>query len=126
MTTIAGYCVRWVDEALIDGHRERFQPGAFQYAISTNLRVAHDPRPGAVLAWRVPVMEDEHGLYFEAELDPENREHRRVVEAVRAGQGGVSFGYRASRSRWDDGDCEVVVSARLLEISVLSDASYPA
>jgi HK97 family phage prohead protease len=126
MTIVQGYAVRWDDVAEVDGQRERFDRGAFKYARSTNLRVAHDPRPGAVLAWAVPVVETVEGLFFSAVLDPSNEAHRRVIAALRSGMNGVSFGYRPSRVRQDDDGCEVIEAARLIEISLTGDAAFSA
>jgi HK97 family phage prohead protease len=120
---IAGYAVTWSDLAEVDDHLEQVRRGAFRHQTCTNLRVAHDRRPGAVLQWAIPVAEDDRGLLFAAMLNPDKLEHRRVVAALRSGMTSVSIAYRPTALHWE-GDTEIITAARLLEISLLGAGAF--
>ena len=122
MMVIQGYPVCWNDTAVVGDHRERFLPGAFQ-STHTRLAFQHDHRPGAALAWHVPLVQDQHGLRFCAEVDESRRDVRQIIAAIR--HGGVNYcsvWYTPIETSWD-GDTEVIARARLMEISIASSAA---
>jgi HK97 family phage prohead protease len=128
MTTaiIVGYGLVWEDWAEVDGHLEQFRPGAFQNA-SARLTCDHDKRPGAVVAWACPVIQDEVGLRFRAVLDLERRRDvAHLAALIRAGVlSQCSFTFRPIASS-REGDIEVIERARLLELAITSSPFYGA
>jgi HK97 family phage prohead protease len=120
--SIAGYALVWGDEAnLGDGRREQFKAGAFVNA-GAKFVFGHDPRAGASLG-HCTVIQDMHGAKFTVGLDEHDRDARRVLCAIRAGMTGMSFRFRALKSR-QDGDLTIIERALLLEASVVPSPFY--
>jgi HK97 family phage prohead protease len=123
MTILQGYACTWMERARIGEHWECLAAGAFRGATRTSIRLGHNPAPGAGVV-RARVHSDAHGLYFQAELNPRNGEHRRLMMAVQDfGLNRCSVAFQATRSCWQ-GDLEIVEQARLLEISLCGAGAY--
>jgi HK97 family phage prohead protease len=129
MSAIEGFAVLWDDTAAIDGRPERFAPFAFIEPIGARLLVAHDRRPGGMLAntaGSLRVDQDDTGLRFAAELDAGDPYARRALAAIGAGLLiGCSFGFRPFEQDEDE-DGVLIRRARLTEITLCGNGAYQA
>lgn len=140
VVTIAGYGLKWAEEANIGGwFRERFEKGAFARTLrddDAKLLAAHGSGTGLPLASTrnktFKISEDTTGLKFEAELDTDaDPEARSVAAKIRRGDvDKMSIGFYERKYRIEKpeekGKPPLVIhtDVRLLEISVVPHPAY--
>lgn len=73
------------------------------------------------------LFEDEKGIRFEADL-PDTTLANDIRELLNKGvlTGEMSFGFTTAKDSWEGRDRRVVEKGRLYEVSVVTDAAYPA
>lgn len=132
---LAGYAAVFNSPATIGGFDEVIRPGAFARAINEGQDVAlvfnHDP--STVMArttnGTLRLREDDHGLWFEADLDPADVDAQRVVVKVKRGnvrQG--SFSFQVRDQRWHNDSDRPRPLREVLDVDLydVSPVTYPA
>ena len=107
---LQGFIVRFDDRARLAADRyERFAAGAIVNA-RVPIRIAHDGRPGATIAWAT-ISENEHGIRFEAELPDDHTGRALAHLALSIECDGVSAAFRPLATRRSGGIVEVIERA---------------
>ena len=109
---------------------ESIQPGAFKKTLSeradVKLLVNHDGVPLArTQSGTMELREDEHGLFVEATLDPENPRVKEINSAMKRGDmDEMSFAFAAVRDQFNEDYSErSIKEVKLYDVSVVT---YPA
>lgn len=122
----------------LGGFRERIAPGAFAKSLKTadvRLLINHEGLPLArTRSGNLTLREDSVGLYFEAQLDPNDPDVQRVMPKVKRGDlSQMSFAFTdltEPDERWskdaDGSKLRTVREAKLWEISIVTFPAYPA
>lgn len=147
--TIAGYAVVWdtpyfygsatgsADDALFV---EYCRKGMFAKTLAPagdgstgagdqRLLLEHEGLPLArTTSGTLRLVEDNHGLAFEADLDPSDPDVQRLLPKLRRGDlSGMSFGFRVVRQAWnEDYTVRDLLEVALHEISVVTFPAYEA
>jgi HK97 family phage prohead protease len=120
--TVQGYVVVWGDVAEVEyGLTESFAPNAFDEPMTGPLYVAHRPgtRYASVAGKTLSLEQDAVGLRFEAHGDWNDPDWRALVNSIRGGLRGCSFGfYPVAQSG------HMVYRARLREITLTGAPAY--
>ena len=134
--TLEGYAVLWnvrSNPIMEFGRRftETISKGAFRSLNSKDIKLYYNHDKSMPLArtqnGTLTLIEDEKGLKFRAEL-PNTTLGNDVKELLKVGTltGEMSFGFIATRDKWNEKkDERTVTEAELFEISVVQDAAYP-
>lgn len=133
--TVIGYAAVFGERADIAGmFIETIAPGAFARAIARDdvpLLIEHCGLPLArSTAGRgtLNLSEDARGLRIEAVLDPADPDVQRIVPKMQRGDlGSMSFGFRATRSMWDDMQdppVRTLHEVELLDVSIVTTPAY--
>lgn len=111
-------------------YMESIQPGAFKKTLSeradVKLLVNHDGVPLArTQSGTMELREDEHGLFVEATLDPENPRVKEINSAMKRGDmDEMSFAFAAVRDQFNEDYSErSIKEVKLYDVSVVT---YPA
>lgn len=137
--TLSGYAVLFgVESRTIFEHGRRFketiQRGAFDVRSNQDpdIKLFFNHDTSMPLARQnngsLRLFEDEKGIRFEADL-PDTTLARDIKELMKRGvlSGEMSFGFTASKDKWDaSGAKRTIEQGRIYEISVVTDAAYPA
>ena len=125
---LIGTILRYSDEAVVGGIRERFEPGAFGDVTTVDviLNRQHDRRvPLARSGSGLTLQDGPESLRMAAEL-PKTREAEDTLELVRTGVlRGLSVEFRAIREAFVDG-VRVIQEAVLTGLGVVDRPAYPA
>jgi len=132
--TAAGYAALFNVETDIGGYFiEKIAPGAFSKSLQQRDCLAvHTHNLGRVVgrknAGTLDLREDDKGLYFENRL-PDTTDGRDLAVQIERGDiAGMSFGFVATRSEWDetvDPPLRTIVEADLYEITYTPLPAYP-
>ncbi|TIV72749.1 MAG: HK97 family phage prohead protease [Mesorhizobium sp.] len=133
--TISGWAIRYNAPTTIAGaFVEKIAPGAFKSLKDVTLLWSHDGnRPLARTTSGTLTLRDKGGmgLYFSAELDPENPDAARALSSIgRRDTRGMSFGFRVLKEEWFDPEDykklpeRTILEADLFEISALINPAY--
>ena len=111
--TLSGYAALTNVYYEVGFYQEMLVPGCFRRTLGENpdvtFRIQHgEAGSGLPLArtksGTLSLMEDARGLYFVAELDPEDPDSRMLQRKLARGDldGQASFAFRANRQKWND------------------------
>lgn len=132
---VSGYAAVFDQEADIGGmFREKIAKGAFSDAIGRDdvvFVINHDGLPLArsrAGAGTLTLREDEHGLYMETTLHPEDPDVKAIVHKMQRGDlDKMSFAFRAEQQEWDerqDPPLRTVKRASLYDVSIVTTPAY--
>lgn len=114
------------------GFIETIAPGAFRDSLQSDdvrLLVNHDPSLilGRNRSGTLKLTENDHGLWFECEIDPEQSYARDAMIAVRRGDmSQCSFAFEVVEDNWDYSDTGTRRTLRVVKIDDVSIVTYPA
>lgn len=130
---VSGYAAVFNQETNIGGFfREVIKPGAFRKALGNSdvpFLINHDGLPLArTRSGTLKLVEDDHGLRIETELDAGDPDVQRIVPKMKRGDlDKMSFAFRAVVQRWDDGQdppLRAVEEVELYDVSIVTDPAY--
>lgn len=130
---VSGYAAVFNEEADIAGmFRETIKPGAFKAAIGRDdvpFLIEHDGLPLArTRSGTLKLIEDDHGLRIETELDADDPDVRRIVGKMKRGDlDKMSFAFRAEEETWDfteEPPKREVTRAALYDVSIVTSPAY--
>jgi len=132
---VSGYAAVFNQAADIGGHfREVIAPGAFTAAISRDDVVFVINHEGLPLArsragvGTLTLLEDDHGLYMETELDPDDPDVKSIVPKMKRGDlDKMSFAFSIGVQEWDEtGDIpqRTIREASLFDVSIVTSPAY--
>lgn len=130
---VSGYAAVFNERADIGGYfLEVIEPGAFTEAINRDDVVFVVNHAGLPLArtrsGTLMLKEDEHGLYMETELDPEDPDVKAIVPKMKRGDlDKMSFRFIPEVQEWDEsGDIPVrtIKKVRLEDVSIVTFPAY--
>lgn len=139
--TIRGYAAMFNTLSQdLGGFIERIAPGAFARTLKNKARSTrsdiralfnHDTKSvlGRTSNETLRLGEDERGLWYEVDLNPEDPEHRSVYAKVKRGDiSQSSFGFRVVGDDWDKADEGGLPTRTLTEIDLyeVSPVAFPA
>lgn len=130
---VAGYAAVFDSETSIGGYyNERIERGAFAEAIGRDdvvFVINHEGLPLArTRSGTLTLREDDHGLYMETELDPEDPDVKSIVPKMKRGDlDKMSFAFLPEVQEWDDsGEIPVrtIKKASLYDVSIVTNPAY--
>jgi len=144
---IEGYAARFNQQSKdLGGFRETVAPGAFTKALAGNPDVRclfnHDANRvlGRTSAGTLTLTQDEHGLKFRCQLDPNNQEHRNLHSSIKRGDiNECSFAFMPDKQSdgsdgdvWQDAKDErgnwfisrTLKNVRLFDVSAVTHPAY--
>lgn len=130
---VSGYAAVFNQETDIGGmFREKIAPGAFADAVGRDdvvFLINHDGLPLArTRSGTLTIREDDHGLYMETVLDPEDPDVRSIVGKMKRGDlDKMSFAFWPERQEWDEsGDVPLrtITQASLFDVSIVTTPAY--
>lgn len=130
--TLMGYAAIFNSDTTIgDYFIERIDPGAFNGALSSDVRALVDHDTGRVIgrtkSGTLRLAVDERGLKVEIDV-PDTADGRDLWTLVERGDiSGMSFGFRVTKQEWDEtGDMPVrtVLEVELYEVSACAFPAY--
>jgi HK97 family phage prohead protease len=130
--TIGGYAAIFNSEADIGGYfREVIAPGAFDAALSQDVRALVDHDTGRIIgrtkAGTLRLKQDDTGLAVEIDL-PDTNDGRDLGTLIERGDvSGMSFGFIVTKQTWDetqDPPLRTVEAVDLREVSVVAFPAY--
>lgn len=133
LVKVSGYAAVFDSETDIGGHyREKIERGAFADAIGRDdvvFLINHEGLPMArTKSGTLTLREDDHGLFMETELDPDDPEVKSILPKMKRGDlDKMSFAFIPESQEWDEsGDVPVrtIKSASLFDVSIVTFPAY--
>lgn len=133
LVKVSGYAAVFNSETDIGGsYREKIEKGAFSGAIGRDdvvFLINHEGLPMArTKSGTLTLREDDHGLFMETELDPEDPEVKSILPKMKRGDlDKMSFAFIPDAQEWDEsGDIPVrtIKSASLFDVSIVTFPAY--
>lgn len=130
--TVAGYAAVFNSITDIGGYfREQIAPGAFDSALSADVRALFNHDTGLVLgrttASTLRLAQDSHGLAVEIDM-PDTALARDLTVSMKRGDiTGMSFGFMVTKQTWDEtGDTPLrtIGAVDLFEVSIVTFPAY--
>lgn len=130
---VAGYAAVFNQEANIGGYfREVIAPGAFRNAVGRDdvvFLINHEGLPLArTRSGTLTLKEDDHGLYMETVLDPEDPDVQCIVSKMKRGDlDKMSFAFMPVRQEWDESQDVPLRTLRevsLLDVAIVTTPAY--
>lgn len=130
--TVAGYAAVFNSVTDIGGYfREQIAPGAFDAALSADIRALFNHDTAHVLgrstAGTLRLASDERGLAVEIDM-PDTSTARDLVTSMKRGDiSGMSFGFAVTKQSWDEsGDTPLrtIEAVDLFEVSIVTFPAY--
>lgn len=130
---VAGYAAVFNQEAQIGSwFREVIAPGAFAQAIGRDdvvFLINHEGLPLArTRSGTLKLTEDEHGLYMETVLDPEDPDVKSIVGKMKRGDlDKMSFAFTPIRQEWDesqDPPLRTIREVNLYDVAIVTTPAY--
>lgn len=136
---VRGYAALFNTETVIAGFfREQIAPGAFKAAVKDDdVRALFNHDPNYVLGRTtnktLELKEDERGLFYDVELNPDDPEAMSVRAKIQRGDvSGSSFGFFVEEEKWQepargskDLPLRTVLKASLFDVSPVTYPAYP-
>lgn len=138
--TITGYAAVFNRETVIAGlFREQIAPGAFREAISRDdvlVLFNHDPNYPLARTSNstLRLSEDKRGLKYEADLDMDDPDTKKVRSKIKRGTvKGSSFGFTVEADEWDESEVKrgklplrtIIRIGELYDVSPVTFPAYP-
>lgn len=130
---VAGYAAVFNQEAQIGTwFREVIAPGAFRNAIGRDdvvFLINHDGLPLArTRSGTLTLKEDDHGLYMETVLDPEDPDVKAIVGKMKRGDlDKMSFAFTPVRQEWDESEdipLRTIHEVNLYDVAIVTTPAY--
>lgn len=130
---VSGYAAVFNQETDIGGvFREVIAPGAFTDAIGRDdvvFLINHDGLPLArTRSGTLTLRQDDHGLFMETTLDPEDPDVKSIVGKMKRGDlDKMSFAFWPEKQEWDDTQdppVRTITQASLYDVSIVTTPAY--
>ena len=129
--TLVGYAAVWDSPSEYMGFTEFVKRGAFTKTLKdgadVRLLIDHEGIPLArTKSGTLSLIEDERGLFVEADLDPSNPDAARVISAMRRGDmNQMSFAFRTIKDAWaKDRSTRDLKEVQLYDVSIVTFPAY--
>jgi len=130
---VSGYAAVFNQETNIGGmFREQIAPGAFSEAVGRDdvvFLINHEGLPLArTRSGTLEIKEDDHGLFIQTELDPDDPDVKSIVPKMKRGDlDKMSFAFVPDVQEWDDSEdvpLRTITRASLFDVSIVTNPAY--